>query len=99
MTNNHYYEREDKMTIESKLTKMLIDRGMFPEQAAEVIAAVKADKANEEISIRFSDDEEGYPLQLMAAMWETTRQHALEWIDANLPRAWFRPLFLLDGDK
>jgi hypothetical protein len=87
------------MSIESKFSKMLVARGMFPEQAAEVIAAVKADKANEEISTRFSDNEEKYMPQLMAAMWETTRQYALEWIDANLPRAWYRSLFLHEGDK
>jgi len=80
-------------TIESKITKILVSKGLFPEQAAQVMELVKAAPENESMQGRWSDAPEGYPDFMMGALVVSVNSYALEWIDANKPRAWFRPMF------
>lgn len=82
------------MTIQEQITKRLVDNGMFEDQANQVISLLKADKiCQDTMQDRWGDNIEGYPPQFLAVMWVTTKRHALAWIDANLPLAWYRPLF------
>ena len=74
-------------TFESKLTEMLIERGMFEQQATEVMQRVKTDKASEAMKGRWNDDVSGYPEQLLHVAWYDVKQHALAWIDENAPQA------------
>lgn len=84
------------MTIEERLIEMCVDCGMFDTQAKEVLDRVKADKVNEPMKQRWNDAPEDYPEILFNVIWINTKQHALEWIDENLPQAWFRPMFASD---
>jgi hypothetical protein len=81
------------ITIESEIKDRLVDNGLFPDDADRVISAMKADEANEAMANRWNDSPEGYPPQIMAIAWLSARHHALSWIDANLPLAWYRSLF------
>ena len=81
------------MTVEEKFTKALVDNGMFPNQAAEVMTAAKSSEILADMGHRWSDNVERYPPQLFAVVWMTIRHIALEWIDANVPLAWYRPVF------
>lgn len=81
------------MTIEETLVEMLVDCGMFDSDAKAVMERVKADKGNEAMSMRWRDGIEGYPEQLLAVLWLSTKRHAVEWIDDNIPLAWYRPMF------
>jgi hypothetical protein len=81
------------MSIEKVITEKLINNGLFPDDAAKVVEAMKADPANEAMASRWNDDPEGYPPQIMALVWFSAKQHALEWIDANCPKAWYRAVF------
>ena len=84
------------MTIEEKLIEMLINNGMDDVQAKQVMERVKAAKANAAMTQRWSDAVEDCPEDLFKPLWISTEDHALEWIDANLPLAWFRPMFASD---
>lgn len=78
-------------TIEQYFREYLESNGMFPQQADAVMLAVKGhDAAMEE---RWSDDKSGYPSSLLAAILMRVNRSAVIWIDANLPDAWFRPIF------
>ena len=81
------------MTIEENLIEMLVNDGMDDAQAKQVMERVKADKINDAM---WSHDIEDYPESLLDLLWLSTKGHALEWIDANLPLAWFRPMFASD---
>lgn len=81
------------MKLQEKFENMLVESGMFPEQAREVMQAVMDDEASESMRGRWQDDEEDYPSGLIAAIWYSVKDHAREWIDANCPKAWYRPLF------
>lgn len=81
------------MTVEEKLKKMLIDHGMFEDQAVAVMELVKADKVNESMENRWNDEAAGYPPRLFVALWMSVSNHALEYIDEKCPKAWFRPMF------
>lgn len=82
------------MTVEERFIKKLIDNGMFDSQAKEVMdLAMK----NQELSldkIQWTSDESGYPKTLMSTVWLSISLIALDWIDENLPKAWFRPMFV-----
>ncbi len=79
------------MTLRQWAEDSLYQRGMFPEQARAVIDIVAA--GNESIKDRWNDDTEGYPDTFLAVLIITIDHAALEWIDANKPQAWYRPMF------
>ena len=92
-----YTKGDDRMTFEDKVKEMLVENGMFDNMADAVLEAVKTDEANEAMADRWQDDIESYPSVMLAVLWVSTERHAVEWIDANLPMAWFRPLFAGQG--
>ena len=79
-------------TIEQKLTQRLVDNGLFEDMAEKIMQQIKADD-NGTMQGRWGDSIEDYPDIMLAVLWVTVRDTALEWIDENLPNAWFRPLF------
>ena len=81
------------MKIIEKFEAMLVENGMFPEQAKAVMQEVVTDEASAPMSGRWTDDVDGYPPELFAVIWFSVKEHALAWIDANLPKAWFRSMF------
>lgn len=80
------------MTFEQYMRNALFERGMLEPWIDQVMERTKADPANEAMD-RWTDQVEGYPDQFAAFIWYSTKRHALQWIDENLPRAWFRPMF------
>ena len=82
------------MTIEDKIREMLVEHGMFENDAAAVVETMKADEANEPMAHRWNDNIEDYPPSILVVLWMEARNVALEYIDANCPKAWFRPMFV-----
>jgi hypothetical protein len=80
-----------KMTINESLTTTLINHGLFPEQASEVMRRVR-ENSDESMQNRWYDEVEGYPPQLLNILLYTAKQEALDYIDETCPKAWFRPL-------
>jgi hypothetical protein len=81
------------MTFRQWSEKYCVNRGMFPDQAAAVIAAVISDPVSAAMADRWNDDTSVYPVQMMAVIALNIDRHALAWIDTNLPHAFFRPMF------
>jgi hypothetical protein len=53
----------------------------------------KEDKRNESFEGRWGEDENAYPKEIFDLLWKAVRIDALEWIDKNCPKAWYRPIF------
>jgi len=81
------------MTFREWGRKYLEERGMFEQQARIVLEDMEADPANEAMAGRWKDHIEGYPTSMLAVMAVALNRAAVEWIDANLPKAWYRPMF------
>lgn len=81
-------------TIENYLLAMLQERGMFESQAQAVLDMVKTAPENQAMQGRWSESTDAYPEIIIKMMWISTKDKALEWIDQNLPRAWYRPMFV-----
>lgn len=87
------------MTVKEKLLKFtLIDNGMFPQQAEQVfqLALPRLELDNYQTSWNRPSDE--YPDAMYAVWTMILKPIALEWIDANQPLAWFRPIFTPDPE-
>lgn len=85
------------MTIREWAEDYCFQRGMFPAQAKAVIDQYAASNEGKPIEGRWHDATEGYPPQLRALLAMGIDRAAVEWIDANLPKAWFRPMFVPNG--
>ena len=82
------------MTFEDKIKEMLVEHGMFENDAAAIVETMKADEVNEPMAHRWNDSVEDYPQSVLIILWASARATALEYIDANCPKAWFRPMFV-----
>lgn len=83
------------MTVREKFISMLVNNGMFEEQAKEVmqLAEPKLKELTDDYSIRFDQLSESYPNSVYNILFIPVKKVALEWIDANKPQAWYRPMF------
>ena len=81
------------MTFEAWSMAYLTNRGLWPQEAEAVIAAAKADKANEAISDRWNDSTDDYHSLFTDLLNLALDSSALEWIDANKPKHFARPIF------
>lgn len=79
-------------TTHERLRSALVNCGMFPDHADAVIARAKADLEDGYI-VTWDRSADEYPPQLFALWFYICKPHALAWIDENLPKAWFRPMF------
>jgi len=73
------------MTIRQVLIGMLVDYGLWQQEAAAVLAQMEAEDTT---SLRYGDTPDQYPAPVMAAMELTARRAALEWLKANAPKHW-----------
>jgi hypothetical protein len=81
------------MTFEQWMRDRLTNSGMFVNQVDAVVERVKAAPENEPMAQRWGHSINGYPAAMVNVLWLTVKTHALEYIDAECPQAWFRPLF------
>ena len=86
------------MTFEQWVLAELEANGMFPAQAQAVLTAYRADPVSTAMD-RWHDRVDDYPVAMRAVIWLGVCQSALAWIDANLPRAWYRPMFLSEAER
>lgn len=77
-------------TFEQYYHNFLYQNGMFPAQVAAVLDSVRNVESFRET---FPKAHAGYPLQMYAVLDDIIRRATLEWIDNNLPEAWFRAMF------
>ena len=82
------------ITVRQKFESVLVERGMFPEQAKTVMNLAITEIDSSGIGqITWNRPADEYPSSIYAVLMLTVEKVALEWIDANMPMAWFRPMF------
>jgi len=79
-------------TTKQWLINKLIEVGMFESHAEEVLkrAIPKIEESSENIT--WDSPADGYPDVVLATFWVTVKTEALEWIDDNLPQAWYKAM-------
>lgn len=80
------------MTFEKFVIKFCTDRMMVESQARQVLGAVKT--AQPSMNGRWHEQVSDYPESVMFGVAITVKGEALDWIDKNLPSAFYRELFL-----
>jgi hypothetical protein len=66
---------------------------MVEDQAKAVMVLVQADPVNAPMKDRWNDRVDGYPPQMQAVCLVPVKSQALERIDDNCPKVWFRSMF------
>jgi len=84
------------MTVKEKLINMLVEYGMFEEQAKEVIelAIPKLNELADDYVITYDAPDDQYPTGVYTVWFISIKKIALQWIDENKPEAWYREMFL-----
>jgi len=82
------------MTMKDKMKALLMQNGMFESEAEQVMEMAKNDTRLADMKSRWNDDIEGYPPQLLSSIWFSVKRNALLWIDANIPQAFYRNMFI-----
>lgn len=78
------------MTIQFKLITELTDLGLWRDEAEAIVKEFQADKSTEVMQMRWKDDIDGYPPQMLAMLLAGAKTKAIEWIDRNQPRHFAR---------
>jgi hypothetical protein len=79
-------------TFRQAMLKRLVQCGLFPDKAGEVIAAhIAADDGAMED--RWDDALSGYPDSMLAVVFVGLNATAVKWIDENMPNHFARPMF------
>ncbi len=83
------------MTVEQKLLTYLTDRGMSDNQAKEVLSDyLKSVAKDTDYQITLGSDSGSYPNEVYHALFSGLNHQAVQWIEKNVPLAWFKPMFL-----
>ena len=83
----------EQETLYQKMHDMLTSRGLYQASADEIMATVRAEQEADGPATHLGQPADGYPDMVIAAMWLVVKSAAVDWIDANLPLAWYRPMF------
>lgn len=80
------------MTLEEAMQTKLYQHGLFPDQAAAVMAQVKALPNMD--AVRWSGDEHQYdPAPVKAIVWMECIEQAKIWLKTNHPHHWALAMF------
>jgi gas vesicle protein len=78
------------MTIRQKMIQTLHLRGMWEDDAAQLVSEVE--QRLKSMMGRWEEDCEGYPTVLLAAVWMDVRTLAQQWIEEKRPQVSFLQL-------
>lgn len=81
------------MTFRDYMIKSITARGMFKFQAINVFNEYIKSNSNISMSGKWDDNVEDYPEQMQHILWISVRQFTYRWIEKNLPKAWYKPMF------
>jgi hypothetical protein len=82
-------------TAKERLVNKLIASGLSEEQAEAIFEEARKliESRVPDYRIKWNLSADGYPEMTYALWWIDIKRAALEWIDKNVPNAWFRGLF------
>lgn len=84
---------KSRTTIEQKILEMIEERGMMADEARTVLAHIKDTESQVSMKGVWYRKAEDYPLSFLTALWMNVEREVLDWIDDNIPLAWYRPMF------
>jgi hypothetical protein len=73
------------MTIREKLVAQLVDHGLWPQEALDVIKIYEDSDAGVSMKGRWDEDISEYPVALLSTLFLILKGEAVKWIDANKP--------------
>lgn len=79
-------------TLESAIKSLLVANGMSEGDANKVFALVHSQITSMEG--RWLEPVDSYPESIFNLTWNQSKEIALEWIDQNKPKAFYRPMFV-----
>lgn len=83
------------MTVKDKLLLHLTDKGMSDSQAEIVLTDyLKSISQDTNYQISLDDVSDAYPKEVYYALYSGLKHEAIQWIEKNVPLAWFKPMFL-----
>ena len=89
------------MTVAEKLSELMVQHGLWPDEAKAVLELLKSENRTEgrenyssdELSAVLDKDWGGYPKPFHTVAWMVAKRVALAYIDANKPQHFARPMF------
>lgn len=81
--------QQKSITFRQYYTNFLYQHCMFLEQAEAVLDSIDAKEVVEILDKPY----EGYPTPVISVITMSVREYTVKWIDANLPGAFYRPVF------
>jgi hypothetical protein len=84
------------MNVREKLESLLVREGMFNQQAIEVIniSIKKIDELSGSSPIDWESDSNSFGVDEYDFLMRIIKPYALEWIENNVPKAWFKENFI-----
>jgi len=84
------------MTTKEKFVEFCIERGMSENQAEQVVNLAMTEIDKDECRTTWNRPAGEYPNEFYAVAFLILPRIALNWIEKNIPTAWYRPLFDLN---
>jgi hypothetical protein len=83
------------MTVEQTLLKYLTEKGLSDNQAKEILTDyLKSIAIDTNYQISLGADKDAYPNAVYIALYSGLQHQALQYIEKNIPMAWFKPMFV-----
>ncbi len=73
------------MTIKNTVKEKLINHGLWPQEADDIVENVILAPENEAMKDLWNDHAEGYPEQITSLAWFSAKLHAIEFLEKNKP--------------
>ena len=87
------------MTFKEAMIQQMTKRGMFLQQAEQVMDKEISENKNELMEGRWLENISDYPEGLVNIVWIGVKKSAYEWIEENAPMAWFKPMFQYTNEE
>lgn len=81
------------MTFRQWAEDYCVQNGMYEKQAKEVVQQLIDHPASEAMAGRWDSNMDDYSPQMKNVLLLGLKHQALAWIDKNVPKAWYRPMF------
>jgi uncharacterized iron-regulated protein len=84
------------MTVREKIEQILIDLGMFQQQAQKVMDIVvpQIDAISEDYQIEWDNDFDIYEDEMYEFLFSIVKPETLKWNGKHCPKAWFKENFI-----
>ncbi|WP_027358407.1 hypothetical protein [Desulforegula conservatrix] len=79
-------------SIRAAVSKKLQDHGLWQQEAEAVMDIVEKAPENKAMQGRWHESPDAYSSGILVALWWSSKNHAIAWIDANKPEHFAREI-------